>query len=109
MPFGKYRGEPLWRLPKMYLQWLAREAELNESLKSAVEHELGLRVECEARNLLPYGRRGGSAIDGRTTRHRWVWTAYHEFPFGTDTDNLTPLRIVTTNFLAIAFYAPEVS
>jgi hypothetical protein len=23
MPFGKYRGAPLWRLPKMYLQWLA--------------------------------------------------------------------------------------
>jgi hypothetical protein len=42
---------------------------LNESLKSAVEHERRLRVECEARNPLPYGRRGGSAIDGRTTRH----------------------------------------
>ena len=45
MPFGKYRGEPLEKVPKHYLKWLAGSGALdkpeNETLKASME-KLGL-------------------------------------------------------------------
>ena len=53
MPFGKHRGEPLEKLPKFYLKWLATSEVLdkpgNEALKMSLE-KLGLLPHPEPAN-----------------------------------------------------------
>jgi hypothetical protein len=40
MPFGKFRGSPLYELPDYYVCWLWEEIELREPLRSGVLAEL---------------------------------------------------------------------
>ena len=44
MPFGKYRGYPIRRLPNDYLRWLILNVELREPLKTAIYSECKRRV-----------------------------------------------------------------
>lgn len=46
MPFGKYQGRDVDRLPKSYLKWLLRECDLSPELRRAVEDGLaGVRYD----------------------------------------------------------------
>lgn len=47
MPFGKFEGDPVFKLPDNYLLWLQSNIELREPLKTQVFSEM------EARGLLP--------------------------------------------------------
>jgi hypothetical protein len=44
MPFGKFKGEPLDRLPLWYLSWLDRQPWLFDDLADAVRDELEQRT-----------------------------------------------------------------
>lgn len=41
MPFGKHRGEPFARLPRDYLEWIARQADIDPDVKFTAEQALG--------------------------------------------------------------------
>lgn len=45
MPFGRYRGEPLSRVPTHYLRWLTNLTDLKPRLRRTVENELAEREE----------------------------------------------------------------
>ncbi len=46
MPFGKYKGRPISKIPKTYLEWLAKNTKLK---LPALKQEI---LECLANNLL---------------------------------------------------------
>lgn len=37
MPFGKYKGEPLKKLPVDYLKWLLKNGEMKPELRKDIE------------------------------------------------------------------------
>jgi uncharacterized protein (DUF3820 family) len=39
-PFGQYRGERFENIPENYLEWLLRQAWLNDFVYREVQHEL---------------------------------------------------------------------
>jgi|SRR5215471_20221096 len=44
MPFGKYKGWELSKVPEDYLMWVLEECNIKEALATAIEIQLGLRV-----------------------------------------------------------------
>jgi hypothetical protein len=70
MPFGRYKGDPVWSVPSDYLGWMLRTCKLSTGLRQAVRAELhargelppGLAAEPAARPPR-CGRCGGADLD----------------------------------------------
>ncbi len=43
LPFGRYRGLPLSKVPREYLMWVLRAVKLSEDLRVAVSEALACR------------------------------------------------------------------
>lgn len=74
MPFGKYKGRPLYELPDDYLEWLSTR-ELRGTLKSAVIRELRKRTGIETAHPGP----SGALLDVRGIAAAWYRRLAVEF------------------------------
>lgn len=52
MPFGLHKGTPVSDVPTEYLRYITNKMELKEPLRTAVELQLGLRLDDEERDRI---------------------------------------------------------
>jgi hypothetical protein len=78
MPFGKYKGWPLWDVPGDYLLWVLREcARLRPGLRLDIQAELRSRVAAAGPETPPPGNTLALTSALIRTWHREMVLRYH--------------------------------
>lgn len=71
MPFGKFKGQKIVRLPVFYLEWLARDGFKNDTLGQYLSTMYEIKINGIEKILEPYIRQAAAEERGKSASPSW--------------------------------------